>query len=71
MSWNTVLKLAAWAACLMVALQILFYFVLQAVGYDSFWLSVTLIGSVLAFIAILISWQVLKNTVKPKAPIEP
>lgn len=61
MSWNTVLKLAAWAACLMVALQVIFYFILQALDYDSFWLSITLIGSALAFVAIVILWQMLKK----------
>jgi hypothetical protein len=61
MSWNTVLKLAAWAACLMVALQVIFCFILQALDYDSFWLSITLIGSALAFVALVILWQLLKK----------
>jgi hypothetical protein len=63
MSWNTVLKLAAWAACVMVALQVIFYFIFRAIGYDSFWLSITLVGSALAFAAILILWQMLKKVV--------
>lgn len=61
MGWDVVLKLATLAVCIMVALQVVFYFVLQTIGYNSFWLSVTLIVSVTAFIAILFSWKVLKR----------
>jgi len=59
--WDTVLKLAAVGVCVMVALQVIFYFVFQIIGYDSFWLSITLIASVLVFVAILVSWRVLKK----------
>jgi uncharacterized membrane protein len=59
--WDTVLKLAAVGVCVMVALQVIFYFVFQIIGYDSFWLSITLIASVLIFVAILVSWRVLKK----------
>jgi len=59
--WDTVLKLAAVGICVMVALQVIFYFVFQIIGYDSFWLSITLIASVLVFVAILVSWRVLKK----------
>ena len=61
MGWNTVLKLAAVGVCVMVVLQVIFYYVFQIIGYDSFWLSVTLIASVLVFIVILFSWRAPKK----------
>ena len=63
MGWDTVLKLAAFGVCIMVALQVIFYFVFQIIGYDSFWISVTLIASVLFFIVILVSLRALKKAV--------
>jgi uncharacterized membrane protein len=64
MDWDIVLKLAALAVCIMVALQVIFYFVFQIIGYNSFWLSITLIASVLVFIVLLLSWKVVKKTVE-------
>ena len=64
MDWDIVLKLAALAVCIMVALQVIFYFVFQIIGYNSFWLSITLIASVLVFIVLLLSWKVVKRTVE-------
>jgi membrane protein YdbS with pleckstrin-like domain len=46
MSMYTVLKLAAWGVCVAVALQVIFYFVFQTIGHDSYLLSITLIVSV-------------------------
>lgn len=63
MGWDIVLKLAAWAVCVIVALQVIFYLVFQIIGYNSFWLSITLIASVLVFIVILVLWKVLKKSV--------
>ena len=65
--WDTVLKLAAVGVCVMVALQVIFYFVFQIIGYDSFWLSVTLIASVLVFIVLLVLWRVLRKAVGEQA----
>jgi len=62
LGYDTVLKLAAVGVCIMVASQVIFHFVFQIIGYDSFWLSTTLIASVLVFIAILVSWRVLKKS---------
>ena len=59
--WGTVFNLAAVGVCLMVALQVIFYFVFQIIGYDSFWLNITLIASVLVFVAILVSGRVIKK----------
>ena len=56
---DSVLKILAVGVIVAVALQVIFYFVFQVIGYDSFWLSITLIASVLVFFAILISWRVL------------
>jgi len=67
MGWDTVLKLAAVGVCVMVVLQVIFYFVFQIIGYDAFWLSVTLIASVLVFIVLLVLWRVLRKAVGEQA----
>jgi len=67
MGWDTVLKLAALCVCIMVTLQVVFYFIFQIIGYDSFWLSVTLIASVLVFIVLLVLWRVLRKAVGEQA----
>jgi hypothetical protein len=64
MSVATVLKLAVWAVCVAVVLQIIFYFVLQVIGYNSYLLSLTLIGSLIVAIVLLIGWNILKRTIK-------
>jgi uncharacterized membrane protein len=48
-------------------LQVVFYFIFQIIGYDSFWLSVTLIASVLVFIVLLVLWRVLRKAVGEQA----
>ena len=63
MGWATVLKLAAVGVCLIVALQVIFYYVFQIIGYSRFWLNMMLIVSVLVFIVILVSWRALKKAV--------
>jgi len=64
MSVATVLKLAAWGVIVAVALQVIFYFVFQAIGYDSYLLSITLIVSVIIGILLLVGWRILKKAVK-------
>jgi hypothetical protein len=59
LGWDSVLKLGAFGACLMVAILVISYFV--GVSYDSFWFSFQLIVAVLFVIAILVSWNVLKR----------
>jgi hypothetical protein len=61
---DTVLKHLAWITCIMVVLQVIFYFVFQIVGYDSFLLSVTLIASVLVAFTVLFVWRVLKRAIR-------
>ena len=51
------------AVLVMVVLQVVFYFVFQAIGYDSFFLSVTLVVSILVLFAVLISWRIMKKSV--------
>lgn len=48
----------------MVAVQIIFHFVFQIIGYSSFLLSVALIVSFLVFITISLSWRILKKKVQ-------
>jgi len=67
MGWDTVLKFGALGVCIMVTLQVVFYFIFQIIGYDSFWLSVTLIASVLVFIVLLVLWRVLRKAVGEQA----
>jgi high-affinity Fe2+/Pb2+ permease len=64
MSVATVLELAARGIVTAVVLQIIFFFVFQAIGYDSFLLSITLIISVISGILLLIGWRTLKKAVK-------
>jgi high-affinity Fe2+/Pb2+ permease len=60
----TVLKLAVWGICVAIALQVIFYFVFQVIGYNSYLLSVTLIVSLIAAILLLIGWRTLIRAVK-------
>jgi uncharacterized membrane protein len=64
MSLATVLKLAAWGVIVAVALQVIFYFVFQIIGYDSYLLSITLIISVVAVFLLLAGWRILKNSMR-------
>jgi len=63
MNWNTVLKHLAWITCLMVILQVIFYFVFQIIDYDSFLLSITLILAVLVVFVVIFVWRTLKKAV--------
>lgn len=60
-SWESVLKLAAFATGVMVVLQIVFYFVFEVVGYDSYLLSLTLIVSLIVAIVFLLLWNIAKK----------
>jgi uncharacterized membrane protein len=64
MSTSTVLKLAAWGVCVAVALQVIFFFVFQMIGYDSYLLSITLIVSVMVGFLLLVGWRILKRAIK-------
>jgi uncharacterized membrane protein len=60
----TVLKLAVWGICVAIALQVIFYFVFQMIGYNSYLLSVTLIVSLTVAILLLIGWRILRRAIK-------
>ena len=59
----TLLKFAAWGVIVAVVLQVIFYFVFQTIGYDSYLLSITLIVSVIIAILLLVGWKALKKAV--------
>ena len=50
-----------WGICVTIALQVIFYFVFQIIGYDLFLLSVTLTVSVLVILVVLVVWNALKR----------
>ena len=58
LGWDSVLKLAAVGAFVLLALSAVLFFVFQNIGYDSYLLSVILIISILAFIILRIVWRV-------------
>jgi high-affinity Fe2+/Pb2+ permease len=64
MSVATILKLAAWGVIVAVALQVVFYFVFQIIGYDSYFLSISLIISIIAVLLLLAGWITLKKAMK-------
>lgn len=61
LGWDSVLKLAAVAALVMIFLQAVFYFVFQTVGYDSYWLSITLVAFILVFVILIIAWRIVSK----------
>jgi len=64
MNSDAVLKHLAWITCVMVVLQVIFYFVFQIISYDMFLLSITLIVSVVVALTVLFVWRVLKKAVR-------
>lgn len=64
MSEASVLKLAAYGVITAVVLQVIFYFVFQLIGRDSFLLSITLIASVIIGILLLFGWNRLKKATR-------
>jgi high-affinity Fe2+/Pb2+ permease len=64
MSMTTVLKLAVWGLCVAIALQVIFYFIFQAIGYNSYMLSITLLVSLIATVLLLVGWRTLKRAIK-------
>jgi len=63
MSAETVFKLVAWAIVVAVVLQVIFYFVFQTIGYDSYLLGVTLIVSVIIGFLSLVVWNAVKSRI--------
>ena len=60
-SGDTILKIAVWGICVAIALQVVFYFVFQTIGYNPFLLVVTLIASVLAVLVVLLVWNTVRR----------
>ena len=65
LGWDSVLKLGAFGACLMVAITVIVYFV--GISYDSFSFSLQLIIAVLLVIVVLVAWRVIKKAVAKQA----
>jgi len=55
LEWDSALKLGAIVFSIFDAISIIIFFNI-ARGYESFWLSIILILSVLAIILVLVSW---------------
>jgi high-affinity Fe2+/Pb2+ permease len=64
MSAGTALRLAAWGICVAIALQVIFYFVFQTIGYNSFLLSLTLLISFVVALLIFVGWRTLKRAIR-------
>jgi hypothetical protein len=60
LGWDSVLKMAAVGAFVMLALSTVLFFIFQNIGYDSYLLSIILIISILAFIVLRIIWSAKK-----------
>jgi len=63
-SWESVLKFAAVAASVMVALQLIFYIVFNVIDYDSYLLSITLIASIVVAIVFLVLRNLAKKALR-------
>jgi hypothetical protein len=59
LGWDSVLKLAAVGVLIMIALQLIFYFVFQNIGYDSYLLSLNLVAFILVLIIFIIAWRII------------
>ena len=64
MSMNTVLKLAVWGICVAIALQVIFYFIFQVIGYNSYLLSITILVSLIVAVLLLVGWRILKRATR-------
>ena len=66
LGWGSVLKFGALGVGIFDALSIIIFFNIGR-GYDSFWLSMILILSVLLVIVVLVSWIASKRVEKELA----
>jgi uncharacterized membrane protein len=64
MSIATVLKLAVWGICVAIALQVIFYFIFQLIGYNSYLLSIALLVSLTVAVLLLVGWRILKRAIR-------
>jgi len=63
-SMTTVLKLAVWGICVAIVLQVIFYFIFQVIGYNSYLLSITLLVSLTVAVLLLVGWRILKRAIR-------
>jgi hypothetical protein len=63
-SAGTALRLAAWGICVVIALQVIFYFVFQIIGYNLSLFVTTLLISFTVALIILVCWGALKKAVR-------
>jgi len=61
---TTVLKLAVWGICVAIVLQVIFYFIFQVIGYNSYLLSITLLVSLTVAVLLLVGWRILKRAIR-------
>ena len=66
LGWDSALKLGAFVFSIMDAISIIVFFNIGK-GYDSFWLSVILVLSVLSVTLFLVSWIASKRVEKELA----
>jgi len=59
-----VLKLAVWGVFVAIVLQIVFFFVFQVIGYNSYLLSITLLASLVVAGLLLAGWRILKRATR-------
>ena len=64
MSITTFLKLAIWGICVAIALQVIFYFIFQGIGYNSYLLSITLLVSLIVAVLLFTGWKILKRAIR-------
>jgi hypothetical protein len=62
LGWDSVLKIGAFGACLMIAILIISIF--SGISYDSYWFSIQIIIAVVFFAIILVSWRAMKRIIK-------
>ena len=61
LGWDSILKIGAFGACLMIVILMISIFV--GVSYDSYLFSIQIIIAVVFFAIILISWRALKRVI--------
>jgi len=60
---NTFVKHLAWIVGLMLVLQVVFYYLLEMIDYNSFLLSVILISTVLFVLVVLFVWTAFRTKI--------
>ena len=61
LGWDSVLKNAAIAALVMIAVSAVLYLIFQVIGYNSYLLSINIIALILVFVILIIVWRILSK----------